>query len=218
MSRRVAVAIEAGDKKTFATAIDWPGWSRSGKTEEEALAALLAAAPRYAGVARRAKVEFMEPATTGELDVVERPSGNASTDFGVPAAELATDTEPMTDAELARQMALLEGSWAELDAVAKAAAGKTLTKGPRGGGRDLDRIIDHVHEANGAYVHQLGTRAPKDPTASRGAALEALEARVHDKPLADPNKVKKPWTPRYFVRRAAWHALDHTWEIEDRME
>ena len=26
------------------------------------------------------------------------------------------------------------------------------------------------------------------------------------------------WKPRYFVRRAAWHALDHAWEIEDRLE
>ena len=24
------------------------------------------------------------------------------------------------------------------------------------------------------------------------------------------------WLPRYFVRRAAWHVLDHAWEIEDR--
>ena len=24
-------------------------------------------------------------------------------------------------------------------------------------------------------------------------------------------------TPRYFVRRLAWHDLDHAWEIEDRV-
>jgi len=28
----------------------------------------------------------------------------------------------------------------------------------------------------------------------------------------------KRWTPQYFVRREAWHALDHTWEIEDRLK
>lgn len=26
------------------------------------------------------------------------------------------------------------------------------------------------------------------------------------------------WPPRYFVRRVAWHVLDHAWEIEDRIE
>jgi hypothetical protein len=46
--------------------------------------------------------------------------------------------------------------------------------------------------------------------------VAAVGARVHGRPLAEPNKVRKPWTPRYFVRRAAWHALDHAWEIEDR--
>jgi hypothetical protein len=25
------------------------------------------------------------------------------------------------------------------------------------------------------------------------------------------------WPPRYVVRRAAWHVLDHAWEIEDRI-
>ncbi len=25
------------------------------------------------------------------------------------------------------------------------------------------------------------------------------------------------WTARSFVRRVAWHTLDHTWEIEDRI-
>ena len=29
-------------------------------------------------------------------------------------------------------------------------------------------------------------------------------------------RVAKPWSPRYAVRRAAWHVLDHAWEIEDR--
>jgi hypothetical protein len=216
MSSRVAVAVEAGDKKTFATAIEWPGWSRSGKTEDEALEALLAAAPRYAAVARAARVSFPEPATLGDFHVSERHKGDASTEFGIPAADLADDGKEMTDKELARQVALLEASWSAFDKSAKRAAGKELRKGPRGGGRDLDRIIDHVNEANGAYVHQLGTRPPKDPKALRNAAVAAVGARVHGQPLAEPNKVRKPWTPSYFVRRAAWHALDHAWEIEDR--
>jgi hypothetical protein len=25
------------------------------------------------------------------------------------------------------------------------------------------------------------------------------------------------WPARYFVRRTAWHVLDHAWEIEDRI-
>ena len=28
----------------------------------------------------------------------------------------------------------------------------------------------------------------------------------------------KGWPQRYAVRRIAWHALDHVWEMEDRSE
>ena len=53
---------EARPKKVFATAMDWPGWCRAGKTEELALEALAAtAALRRRRATRRARV----PAATG---------------------------------------------------------------------------------------------------------------------------------------------------------
>ena len=59
MGNRVRVTVEAIDKKVFVSALDWPGWSRSGKTEELAVEAFLAAAPRYAVVAKEAGLEFV---------------------------------------------------------------------------------------------------------------------------------------------------------------
>jgi len=50
VSPKVEVALEVGSKRTFATALDWPGWCRSGRDEAGALDALLAYAPRYAAV------------------------------------------------------------------------------------------------------------------------------------------------------------------------
>ena len=52
--------------------------------------------------------------------------------------------------------------------------------------------------------------------AMRETALAALEARAGGKPIDDPRQTKRLWSPRYTVRRSAWHALDHAWEIEDR--
>ncbi|MGH9282469.1 MAG: hypothetical protein ACRD0S_05980 [Acidimicrobiales bacterium] len=43
-----AAYVEQGAKKAFACALDWPGWARAAKTEDEALAALAAYAERYA--------------------------------------------------------------------------------------------------------------------------------------------------------------------------
>jgi hypothetical protein len=50
----------------------------------------------------------------------------------------------------------------------------------------------------------------------RASFSEAVRLRAAGEPLPVPNKVRRPWEPRYAVRRSAWHALDHAWEIEDR--
>ena len=59
--QQLAVVLEHGDKRVFAVARDWPGWSRSGKSDQEAVEALLTYAPRYARVVRSAKVSPLPP-------------------------------------------------------------------------------------------------------------------------------------------------------------
>jgi hypothetical protein len=41
-------------------------------------------------------------------------------------------------------------------------------------------------------------------------------AVVDGLPAAGP-RGGKIWTVRTFIRHASWHALDHAWEIEDRI-
>lgn len=221
----IEVYLEVGSKKTFACAVDWPGWCRSGKGEDEALEALAAYAARYTAVMRRSRIPFTAPRGVQDLTVKSRLTGNATTDFGAPGIAPAADERPIDPAELDRLRGVLEASWKQFDAAARAGQGKQLRLGPRGGGRSLDKIIDHVAEAEAAYVRQLGSR-PLAPgrgdrsTMMRGArkhALAALEASAAGNPLPDPRGVRRPWTPRYFVRRASWHVLDHAWEIEDRI-
>jgi hypothetical protein len=218
-----AVVVETSSKRTFASASDWPGWSRSGRTEEDALRALVDYGPRYATVAQRAGLEFVAPNKASDVKVARRVKGGSGTDFGVPSSAWPDDDRRVDDRELARQVALLEAAWAVFDETARAARGAELRKGPRGGGRDLDKIVDHVIEAEEAYLGQLGARPPKragDRTKHvatlRTALLEALDARMHGRALKDPRNTKNPWTTRYTVRRTVWHALDHAWEIEDR--
>ena len=220
----VRIVLEVAPKRAFASAIDWPGWSRGGRTEDEALEALLAYAPRYARVAKRAKAAFRPPVTTRGLNVIERVKGDGGTEFGVPGKPAASEDEPITPADLRRLIAVLRASWSTFDAAAKKAVGVELTKGPRGGGRELPKIIDHVREAEVAYLGQLGSRAPAatDEKPGRPMALlrrtftDALTAVARGEPVANPRNTRKPWTQRYTVRRAAWHVLDHAWEIEDR--
>ena len=81
-------------------------------------------------------------------------------------------------------------------------------------------MIDHVREAEAAYLTRLGARPPKGSSAGmaelRKRFLAALEARAMGLAVTDPAGVKTRWEPRFAVRRSAWHALDHAWEIEDR--
>ena len=217
----VRVVLEVASKRTFASAVDWPGWARSGRGEEQALEALLAYGPRYAAVAKRAKVSFEPPATARGLTVVERLTGGGTTDFGAPGETATLERNSITSADAKRLIALLKAAWATFDAVSARAVGVELAKGPRGGGRDLDKIVEHVREAELSYLGQLGSRPPADHAAGgldtiRNAFVETLTARVQGDPLPNPRKTRKPWPPRYAIRRSAWHTLDHAWEIEDR--
>ena len=220
-SRRTAltpVYIESGAKRVFACALDWPGWCRSGKDEDQALDSLAAAGPRYAAVAAQARLPF--PAIDRDaFDVVERLPGSASTDFGVPYEVASRDTKPLTAQEARRLVSLVSASWKVLDMVV-AAAPVELRKGPRGGGRDRDTIVAHVISAEGAYARKLGIGLPApavDDLASV-AALRAAFLEVLGSPSTGAPVVHKGWYQRYGARRIAWHALDHAWEIEDRTE
>ncbi len=220
----IRVALEVAPKRSFASALDWPGWSRGGRTEDEALDALIAYGPRYAAVAKRAKLAFRPPTTTRGLDVVERLKGDGGTEFGVPGKPAASEVEPVSAADLRRLLALLRASWTTFDAAARKAVGVELTKGPRGGGRELAKIIEHVRDAEVAYLGGLGSRAPAsaDEDPARPMALlrrtftDAMTAVCTGEPIANPRNTRKPWSPRYAARRSAWHVLDHAWEIQDR--
>jgi hypothetical protein len=213
---RVPVYLEVTRKRTFAGALEWPGWCRSGKTVDEALESLVAYGDRFANVIGHSRLGFERPAGVEDLEVVERLTGNATTEFGAPGVAPDADGRPLDAKELNRLISILEASWRAFDRAAEDAAGVTLSKGPRGGGRDLPKMVEHVRGAEESYLAKLGSRAPKDPRTLHKAILAALAARAHDKPVANPNKVEKLWSPRYHVRRSAWHALDHAWEIEDR--
>lgn len=196
------VYLEVGSKKVFACTLDWPGWARSGKSEDEALAALADYAERYEPVAKLAGIAFPQSAT--RFIVVRRVKGDATTDFGAPHKWIKSDEDQLTKAQAARLTKLVEASWKTLDRVVKGAP-SSLRKGPRGGGRDRDKIVEHVRDAENAYAAKM-LLPPKER--DRESIARALQTAV--------GEVEWKWPPRYVARRIAWHALDHAWEIEDR--
>ena len=74
---KLRVLVEHGDKRFFATAADWPGWSRSGKTRDEALERLVEYAERYRQSMGAAALELAAPRSTADLDVAGVPQRSA---------------------------------------------------------------------------------------------------------------------------------------------
>lgn len=212
----IRIGEERGTKRAFVWAIDWPGWCRAGRSIPLAITALIDHRSRYERVARLAGME-LPVVTPGDLATVVTVAGGSGTDFGVPSAITDDDRRPTTPAEAARLADLVAAAWQVFDDVA-AAAPAELRKGPRGGGRDRDKVVEHVVGADHAYAREIGVPGPPpDPgdraavEAERAAMLDVLRTPTDGSPLAG-----RKWPCRYAARRIAWHALDHAWEIEDR--
>jgi hypothetical protein len=213
---QIAVYLELGSKRLFASAVAWPGWCRSGKDERSVLEALAAAAPRYAAVANEAGLSF-PPVTVASFQIVERLPGSITTDFGAPDSVASGDAGPLTPVEATRLATLVAAAWAVFDRVV-ANAPSELRKGPRGGGRDRDRMVEHVVGAEVMYARKIGIRV-REPAAGDKVAVASLRKAIGQSLCAASNETvvaDKGWPARYAARRIAWHVLDHVWEIEDR--
>jgi hypothetical protein len=151
------VYLEMGTKRVFACSVDWPGWCRSGRGEEQALAALATAASRYAVVPALAGVAFDPVHEVDCIGIAERVTGTSATDFG------ALDVAPALDSGT--------GTVQQAERLASLVGIRT-------------RILAEIRASAAA-------RAPEDLGRTRRPA-------------------------RFVGRRAAWHAIDHAWEIQDK--
>jgi hypothetical protein len=223
-ARHCEVYLEIGAKRAFACAVDWPGWCRSGPDEPGALRALLEYGSRYAAVVRPARLGFSAPRRLEQIRVVERLAGNATTDFGAPGVIPSVDRAPVDEKDGARLEKVLRAGWQALDDARRRATGKELSRGPRGGGRELDAIIAHVIGADRGYLGGVGWKIR--PSAGQGdplqqtrrAILDALHASARGEIPAVGPRGGARWPARYFARRVAWHTIAHAWEIERRLK
>ena len=216
----VGTVIERGPKgkKAAAFAIDWPGWSRGAKTAELALETLESYRDRYRPIADAAGMAD-EYDRAGRLKIVEDHVGPGSTDFwGISFAPSTLEKEPMGDAELDRKIALLRACWAYFDGVA-ASVSAELRKGPRGGGRDRERIIRHViRNESEEFAKRVGLRIPEEGALTpdglrdfRKAYVDAMRAYN-----AGEGKRMRSWNLPFLIRHSAYHVMDHAWEMEDK--
>lgn len=215
---QLRVTIETGPKgkKVAAVALDWPGLERGAKTEQAAIEGLLSYVPRYAKVAKLAGMESAFVANTN-AGVVERYPGTGSTDFwGISFAFSYYDRQELSDEALERELTLMRACWEFFDNV-RSRVSAEMQRGPRGGGRDRDRIVRHTFSAELDWAKKLGVRAlieemltNKGLRAHRVAYCNAIRA------LHSQGEMARTWPLRYLIRHTAYHSLDHAWEMEDK--
>ena len=211
----VDIYLELTDKKASAWSLEWPGWCRIHKSEETVLQYLQDTKERYRIIAQRANQTF-EP---GELLIVERLAGDANTAWGVPSVSAPAESQPIDADTAQRRVALIRALWDILEEVV-ASSPAELRKGPRGGGRDRDKIRYHVIEVERNYARKIGVRHKPFDVNDLGA-LDAMRdeiAAVLSQPSNGQALVPGGWNTSYALRRIAWHVSDHIWEIEDRRE
>jgi len=161
-----------------------------------------------------------EFAAAGPLEIVEDKVGTGSTDFwGISFSPAAAEQGPMTEAELDRGITLLQACWAFFDGVA-ARVSPELRKGPRGGGRDRDRIIRHViRNESEDFAKQVGLRIPEEAALTPDGLREHRKAYVAAMRAYNAGEVSRrmrSWTLPFLIRHSAYHTLDHAWEMEDK--
>ncbi len=218
MANPIRVTLEIGPrgKKVVAVAPDWPGLERGATTAEAAVERLLSYVPRYAPVAKLAGMESAFPHST-LADVVEQYPGTGSTDFwGVSFAFSSIDQQAMPSEALERELALMRACWEFFNDVRRRVSAE-MQRGPRGGGRDRERIVRHTFAAELDWAKKLDVRTPLEEMltgdglkAHRDAYCNAIWA------LHSQSKMARTWPLRYLIRHTAYHTLDHAWEMEDK--
>ena len=218
MADQMRVTLEIGPKgkKVVAVAPDWPGLERGAKTEEAAVERLVAYVPRYAAVTKLAGMGAAF-ATKTVGNVVERYLGTGSTDFwGISFAFSGLDQQAMSGEALERELTLMRACWAFFDGV-RSRVSAEMQRGPRGGGRNRDRIVLHVFANEQDWAKKLGVLTPDDALltdkgwkAHRDAYCNAIRS------LHAQGKMARTWPLRYLIRHTAFHTLDHAWEMEDK--
>jgi hypothetical protein len=218
MAEPLRVILEIGKKRrVVAGAMDWPGLDRWGTSEDDAVEKLLTYVPRYASVAERAGLEraFVK---TRDVEVVERVPGSSSTDFwGIAHVPSQIEVEVLPAKNLERRLDLLQACWAYFDETGTRVSSE-LRPGPRSAGRTRDQIIRHVYATEPEQLsRKVEVRTEREVVLTPdGLAKHRREYLDAIRAYNAEGKPARTWPIQFLIRRTAYHAMDHAWEMEDR--
>ena len=185
---------------------------------------LLTASTRYEQIARRAQLSYTVPTSLDELEIIERIPGTSVTDFGALAALLTADQRALEEREIERLVRLLSTCWATLDDVLHTLQSDLYEVKPERG-RSPDAIRLHLLETDLMHLSAFGipwrsldhTRIDEQEAGVRRQFLAQLQTLPRNKAFTPHRKSGFSWNPHFAARSSAWHALNHAWELQDRV-
>ncbi len=219
MPAKLRVMLEVGpkEKNVVAVAPDWPGLERGAKTGEAAIDKLQSYLPRYAKVAKLAGMD-KQFAASKNVDIVEQYRGTGSTDFwGISFAFSSIDGQDMSSKELERELSLMQACWTFFDDV-RSRVSAEMQRGPRGGGRDRDRIVRHTLGTEQDWAKKLDVLTPQGEVVTDAKRLKAYRGAYCTaiRTFHSEGKMARTWPLRFLIRHTAYHTMDHAWEMEDK--
>jgi predicted RNase H-like HicB family nuclease/uncharacterized damage-inducible protein DinB len=229
---RFDLYLESGPqhRKTWVYVPGLAGCSTVGATSEEAIENARVAIRDRIGFLRSHGEQVADPEPI-ELVVAEHFIERKVLGFG--QQTFATDREPLTSAEAARQLRWAGWSRDELVAAARAQP-YPLHEKPPSGGRSAAEILSHVAGAEWSYVSStLGTllgasqaiaaieRAGDEPWSALAAERETLISRLAAMTPDELARVleregKPPRSARRMLRRLLEHEWEHDLELQAR--
>ena len=124
----------------------------------------------------------------------------------------------MRDVEFDRKIDLLRACWAFFDGVGRRVSAE-MRKGPRGGGRDRDRIIRHtIRTESEDFAKRVGLRIPEGGALTPDGLVAHRESYVAAIRAYNGGEGRRmvSWTLPFLIRHSAFHVMDHAWEMEDK--
>jgi predicted RNase H-like HicB family nuclease len=222
---RFEIYLESGPlhRKTWIYVPSLAGCSTVSATTDQAAEAARAAIRQRIGFLRDHGETYPDPEPI-ELAVASHVIERKALGFG--QGVFASDLEPLTADDAARQ--LRWAGWSREELVAAAAAQpRPLADKPAAGGRSTAAILSHVAGAEWSYVSStFGTvpgggaamaaieRAGDEPWPALAAEREALMERLHRMTPGEMTRVidRGPDRPSRSARRMLRRMLEHEWE------
>jgi predicted RNase H-like HicB family nuclease len=233
---KYALYLESGprQRKTMVHVLDLLGCIAQGPTTEAALEVTPEAIRAYLRFLRQ-HGEAVKPEEEFTTEIAEHITEGTWLGYGDPTPGFGTDFQPLSAKDWSIYLRRLDWLHSDLLYLVRDLPRKRLVNEPKGKGRSLYRILEHIAESESVYLrYTVGKvdgltdalrairQAPDDLPVALARVWQIAGARLARMTEVERRKRVKhgqvTWTARRGLRRALEHDWEHLLEIAERLD